>query len=697
MTIAIVDTGIDETNAEFAGRLDPASTDIAGNRGVQQEDDHGTNVALVAAGGRNNRGILGIAWEASVMALRTDSPGSCASEDPTDPSLGCFFNDRDIADAIDYARVNGARVVNLSLGGGAPGAAVGQAVARAAAAGMVIVVAAGNDGDSTDPDIDPTSPDPFAQALRDAGGGAVVIVGSVDDADVISAFSNRAGRSRRAYLTAQGENICCVYDGSDIFTDGEGFAYLFSGTSFAAPQVAGAAALLAQAFPDLTGDEIVSILLESARDAGEAGIDATYGRGVLDIARAFEPLGATALAGTTNGTLPLDEAIATTSGPMGDAGGATSLAAVVLDKYRRAFDVDLGRAVAGAAQSRRLERAVAAGARNVTLGSDAISLAFSVDRNGRAGDLRVPQPLRLAEEDAQAARVLAARVAMKLSPDDTVAFAFNQGSDGIVAQLQGQDRPAFMVAASGAGDDGLLRVSDAAFAYRRAMGAWGVGVAAESGRVIDAASDSDPFDPLGRDRARSVTLTLDRTFGDLSAAVGLTAMQEDRTLLGARLHEAFGVAGSGTRFLDASAAWRFAPDWQIGASLREGRTAARKGGLLTDGDLASRAWALDLSHSDLFGAGDALALRVSQPLRVEAGALALNLPIAYDYADRTTTFGQRRLDLAPSGRELMGELAWRGSVAGGQGGASLFYRRQPGHYADASADAGVALSWTRSF
>ena len=67
----------------------------------------------------------------------------------------------------------------------------------------------------------------------------------------------------------------------------------------AAPQVAGAVALLAQAFHNLSGAQIVNLLLSSARDAGDAGTDPVYGRGILDIGRAFAPQGSTALAGTS--------------------------------------------------------------------------------------------------------------------------------------------------------------------------------------------------------------------------------------------------------------------------------------------------------------------------------------------------------------------------------------------------------------
>ena len=113
-------------------------------------------------------------------------------------------------------------------------------------------------------------------------------------------FSNRAGAHSAQYLTARGERMCCVYENGQVYVDPSGYVYVVSGTSFSAPQVSGAAALLAQAFPNLTGRQIAQILLSSAFDAGAPGTDPIFGRGILDIAKAFQPLGATALAGRTH-------------------------------------------------------------------------------------------------------------------------------------------------------------------------------------------------------------------------------------------------------------------------------------------------------------------------------------------------------------------------------------------------------------
>jgi len=169
-------------------------------------------------------------------------------------------------------------------------------------------------------------------------------------------------------------------------------------------------------------------------------------------------------------------------------------------------------------------------------------------------------------------------------------------------------------------------------------------------------------------------------------------------VLGGRFHPAFGVGGADTVFLDASAGWSFARGWRLGGTLREGFSRARLTGLVSAGSrLESRAWALDLTRRGVFARDDTLGLRLSQPLRVESGGLNLLLPQSWSYDSLSATYGVDRIALAPTGRELVGELAWQGHFLGGNGAASLFYRRDPGHYAQVPDDKGAALRWSARF
>ena len=692
VTLGIVDSGIDTGNPEFTGRIAAASKDVVGTRGVSGTDGHGTQVALTAAAARNNSGMMGIAYEATILMARADDIGSCAA------SGGCSFSDSAIAAGIDLAVGNGAKVVNLSLGGAGASPVVLRAVANAAAAGVVIVVSAGN-GTNSVGDTDPTS---FAQALRQAGSGNVIIAGSVNSAGTISAFSNRAGTQAAAYLAALGEQICCVYENGQIKTttdsSGQTFITVVSGTSFASPQIAGAAALLRQAFPTLTAQQAVDLLLSSATDAGAAGVDSTYGRGILNIGNAFAAKGTTSLAGTAAVLVPADSALVT-SAAMGDATTGARLAATVLDSYRRAYTVNLAASFRQAPLAPRLGQALLGAGRPVqaTLGNAALAFTTGLDP---AHPLGWSDPLRLAPGDARAARVLAGRVVARIAPHAVAAFGFAQGADSLVAQVQGADRPAFLIASSAHDDFGFDRRDLLSTALRRQLGRLGLTVTAEAGRVAEPALRGSARDAVLRSRpgVGRFGVALDRSAGPITLNLGASWLAEDHTLLGARLAPGLGVHGADSAFLDAGLDWQAGARLRLGARYRRGYTQARAGGALQAATrLQSSAWSLDLSRRGLFGRADSLALRLSQPLRVSRGGLSLLLPTGWDYDTQTASDTLHRINLVPSGRELDAELVWRGPLAGGMASASLYWRRDPGHVASLPSERGLAASWRAEF
>jgi hypothetical protein len=113
--------------------------------------------------------------------------------------------------------------------------------------------------------------------------------------------------------------------------------------------------------------------------------------------------------------------------------------------------------------------------------------------------------------------------------------------------------------------------------------------------------------------------------------------------------------------------------------------------------LSSYGWAVDAGMTNAFTWNDSLSLRVSQPLRVSRGGVNLMLPDSYDYATQEASWSTRRLNLAPTGREIATELAWRGPMMRGDGTVSVFWRKDPGHYAGLPDDMGAALAWKKGF
>ena len=325
----------------------------------------------------------------------------------------------------------------------------------------------------------------------------------------------------------------CVYENGVLKTtsnpDGTTSVYVFSGTSFAAPPIAGAVALLRQAFPNLTAAQVVDLLLRTATDAGTAGIDATYARGLMNITAAFAPQGVTTLPGGTSAT-PLGDSTMVASAAMGDAlSTAGHVDAIVLDAYARAYQVNLASNMRAANPGMRLTGALSSQSRNLTLGAGKLSLAFSVDAKDAVSRLPWQGQLRLSGRDAEMAKVLATRVVARIAPNRQIAFAFGQGADGLVAQMQGRSQPAFLIAGSPLDDFGFIRRGENAAALRQQIGPWGLSLSAatagvQTGPEIDSARG--PFAHTREEGMDRFGLSLDRRFGGLETAFGATWLRE---------------------------------------------------------------------------------------------------------------------------------------------------------------------------
>ncbi|NNK46975.1 MAG: hypothetical protein HKP43_10190 [Altererythrobacter sp.] len=238
-------------------------------------------------------------------------------------------------------------------------------------------------------------------------------------------------------------------------------------------------------------------------------------------------------------------------------------------------------------------------------------------------------------------------------------------------------------------------------ALRREFGGWGLTLHAEQGdgRLGFAQRAGELFEgERNRFPTQTFGIVADRHLGALAATLGISWMHEDRSVLGAQLHPAIGQNGADTLFVDANLRWDFGRGWQLGGQTRVGITQAVGSEVISSGSqFVSNAWALDIMRASVLRSGDTLGLRISQTLRVETGGLRLNLPSSFDYATEAPGYSIQRLSLAPEGRELVSELAWQGPLDWGRGGASVFYRYQPGHYADGPDDVGAVVSFSADF
>ena len=677
----MIDSGINPALSEFAGRIDPASRDVTlSGRALADEDGHGTAVAAVIGAARDGSVIHGVAFDSIIIALRADSEGSCAT---TGEDGGCKFGDPSIARGIDAAVAAGARVINMSLGGSAPGTTLISALNRAVNAGVVIVISAGNDG--KDPALG-TNADPFAAVPAARFPTNVIVAGSIGvrdasftliSTDELSDFSNRAGTSANNFLGALGSGVRTVNHLDQTVR--------YSGTSFAAPTISGAVALLASAFPNLTGAAIVDILFRSADDLGATGTDAIYGRGRLNIARAFAPIGTTTLAGTS---------IVVGSGGSGGSQSPTAagdavvegIGAIILDGYSRAYAVDLARTIRSAPQAAPLRRALDGSVKVGGASAGRFSIAMTVAERRTASGILVERT-DIGPDDQRKARLIAGSAIARIDDKTALALGFAEGAKAMERRLTGASAGAFLIARDSAGSPGFDAKRGTAVALRRDLGIAGLTLSGEAGEVhsdIPVSANGAPY--------RWTAVALDRKLGKSWLSLGLGRLDERRSLLGGQVGAPLGGGGASTDFLDLEARHAFGQGWSASLSARRGWTRFA-GGAFTTG-----AYAMDVARTGLLGADDRLGLRLSQPLRIDGGGFALNLPTSFNYDSMTPGYSLVRSSLVPRGRELDAELSY-GTRLGAAGwlGANLYARRQPGHYADLPTDRGAAVRFTLGF
>jgi subtilisin family serine protease len=258
VTVAIVDSGANLEHADLAPNIWTNFDETPGNRvdddrngyvddvhGVdltskaarQDLDDgngHGTHVAGIVAAARNSRGVVGVAPRARLMIVRVldDSGGGTTGG---------------VAEGIRYAAENGARIINLSLGGPTPDKRLEEAVKAAADAGALVVCSAGNESRNIDERPSYPAAIPSQNLLA-------VASTDPDSGKGISEFSN-FGRGAVQVAAPGGQILSASKDGT---------WELKSGTSMAAPMVTGVAALAASVNPRISAVDLRAVIMQNA-------------------------------------------------------------------------------------------------------------------------------------------------------------------------------------------------------------------------------------------------------------------------------------------------------------------------------------------------------------------------------------------------------------------------------------------------
>jgi thermitase len=260
--VGVVDTGILATHEDLVGKL----ANCAQSRGLggllsgsiqvgscADDNGHGTHVSgTITANANNGKGVTGVAFN-SQLAMCRALGGPLGSGSTAD-----------VANCINWVTDQGVKVISMSLGGG-DSTTLHNAVARAwnNGNGVVVIAAAGNDGDST--------------LEYPAAYSEVVSVAATDNKDARASFSNA---NSDVEIAAPGVSVLSSYNGSNSSYN------TLSGTSMATPHVAGVAAVIRGRNPTFTAAQARTKLDASVDDLGAAGRDTSFGFGRVNLAKA---------------------------------------------------------------------------------------------------------------------------------------------------------------------------------------------------------------------------------------------------------------------------------------------------------------------------------------------------------------------------------------------------------------------------
>ena len=404
ITIAVLDSGVNTTHTDLNESIDlpncgTQTCDI--NYGEQDSGSHGTHVAGIAAADKDGTGIHGVAYNADVLSGCAGIAGGCAEYGVTDAAL------------LQWAANQGASVANMSYAyahssdtrGLVASDIVGQPVdysndalknylfstvgstryqqaQNAFKAGIVGVVAAGNHqslNENDHPAVKESSILTMAPkvyqgtSLQNDVTLQWISVVNVDSNNQLHSRSHGCGDSAAFCLAAPGTNIYSTVPG------GHGYK---TGTSMAAPQVSGAFAVVAAAFPGLQlpgsnslsylcnssdaranskqchSKAVVNRLFASADDLGAAGVDAVYGQGMLNLQAATQLIGVAQLQAESGQLQSLTDSSLEASAATGDQVGQqlSDIRFVAVDSYDRAGFMYSGKALTGSHYGQNLNR-----------------------------------------------------------------------------------------------------------------------------------------------------------------------------------------------------------------------------------------------------------------------------------------------------------------------------------------------------
>lgn len=243
--IAVIDTGVSEhKDLNLAGGVSVVENESS----YEDYNGHGTHVAGIISAKRNGSGVVGIAPDAEVYAVKVmDDEGYIALSD--------------VVEGIDWAIENDMDIVNMSIATPFKSQILGESMKKAHDEGLVLVAGAGNSGNPS------------------GTGDTVEYPAGYDEVIAVSAIDQS---KERAIFSSTGNQVEFTAPGTDVISTYLNGKYAISnGTSQATPHVTALLALLKEKYPHYSNEEIRAELMKLAEDLGEEGRDAWYGYGLV--------------------------------------------------------------------------------------------------------------------------------------------------------------------------------------------------------------------------------------------------------------------------------------------------------------------------------------------------------------------------------------------------------------------------------
>ncbi len=711
VVIAIVDDGIDEDHPDLEQNLIQS---LLFNGAGDVDSQHGTAVAGIAAGAAGNGGIQGVAFNAGILAFQA------GEEDPNNPNE-IILDSEAIASAVDTASIDGADIINMSLGFGFSGTVrlsdgtivdrtpsagaqlIGDAMERAAGRGSLIVVSAGNDGNDLDEfedlaDLDPGSvvelganfPALFAADPGTANG--VIVAVAVDDDDDLAEFSNTCLGVEQRCLAAPGVD----FQGAQ---PGGGVGGIGSGTSYSAPLISGAAAVVQAAFPGTSPQEAGNRLLSTATDLGASGTDSTFGRGLLNLDNALSPQGQLSVATSDR----LDGSKAPLAGSRLSLGSSLAFSgvgadilsqAIALDDDNFPFGVDLSSSAQTQSRTTGLASFIASSdRRSVALASKDIEATLSLAEDSWRDD---PYRAAFAPSDTSLHKEASSpRLEMRSKLTEGVDFFFGLNGSSVTEAGTTQRVPE----AGGLFQPAAFLAPFDQLAGEQTGGGTAIALSDTTDLLLSTFVSSD--DTSGRASSMQKIELAHRTYADIELRLGYGFMDEDGGFLGSEASGAFGSdSGGKSHYVDLSLVAPVTDDLKLFGAYTYGQTDGAGGsGLVSDvSKLRSSAFGAGFSLADVASDGDGATFMVGQPLRVSKGSAEVTVPTGRT-SDGEVIQDSGSLDLSPSSREIAFEATYDFGLQDDDHGLAtgVFLRLNPDHDPDAKPDAGIGMKYRLTF